>query len=167
MYPHVTQFETRSQEVDRRYGLFRAFDESRAGRPAPAALAGEKRRLWLGSSAWLGLLPRRERRTLARVTEIVDVPAGRRLLRQGGPADEFFVIQRGRADVIRDGEPVARLGPGDFFGELAILRGGTRTASVVATTRMRIRVVPRRQFAGLLRMLPTLARVVRTAEAVR
>src|SRR5262245_43972438 len=133
MYPHVTQFETRSHEFDRDY-LSPALDE--AGTARPGLAAHEKRRpgFPFGSHAWLGWLPRHERRILARAGLTVNVPAGRLLLKQGGSPDEFFLIQRGRADVIRDGRPIAGLGPGDFFGEIALLRGGTRTASVVATT---------------------------------
>jgi CRP-like cAMP-binding protein len=66
------------------------------------------------------------------------VSAGQSLLRQGAPADAFFVIDRGRASVKRDDQQIADLGPGDFFGELGLLRGGERTASVVAATDMRV-----------------------------
>jgi drug/metabolite transporter (DMT)-like permease len=113
------------------------------------------------------LLPRRERWTLARLTGAMDVPAGRRLVRQGAPGDAFFLIQRGRASVNRNHEQIADLGPGDFFGELALLGAGERTASVVAATDMRIRVVPERRFARAMRRLPTLARSVRDVASER
>jgi drug/metabolite transporter (DMT)-like permease len=106
-------------------------------------------------------LPRRERWTLARLTGARDVPAGSRLVRQGAPGDAFFLIERGQATVNRDDRKIDDLGPGDFFGELALLRGGERTASVVAATDMRVRVVPERKFARAMRKLPTLARSVR------
>jgi CRP-like cAMP-binding protein len=72
------------------------------------------------------------------------------------------VIQRGRATVSRDGGPVPALGPGDFFGEVALLQGGARKATVEAATDVRVRVVPYREFAHAMRTLPTLARVVRS-----
>ncbi len=112
------------------------------------------------SRSRLSRLPRRERRALARVTGVIDIPAGRRLLQQGSLAHEFFLIERGRATVMRDDRHLADLGPGDFFGEIALLHGGERTASVVAATDIRVRVMPRREFARAMGTLPTLARFV-------
>jgi drug/metabolite transporter (DMT)-like permease len=115
----------------------------------------------------LGSLPWRERRRLARMATAIEVAAGSRVVRQGAPAEAFFLIERGRASVERDHHHVADLRAGDFFGEVALLRGGARTASVVAATEMRVRVVPRRDFRGAMRRLPTLARLVREACAAR
>jgi CRP-like cAMP-binding protein len=95
------------------------------------------------------------------------VSAGQSLLRQGAPADAFFVIDRGRASVKRDDQQIADLGPGDFFGELRLLRGGERTALVVAATDMRVRVIPQPKFAPAMQTLPTLARSVRDAASDR
>ena len=66
------------------------------------------------------------------------VPAGKQLVKEGDYAYEFMAIEEGEADVIRGGEKVATLGPGDFFGEIAVLEKTLRTASVVATTPMRL-----------------------------
>jgi drug/metabolite transporter (DMT)-like permease len=104
---------------------------------------------------------RPERRTLARVAAAVDVPAGSRLLRQGAAADAFFVIERGRASVCQDDRHIRDLGAGDFFGELGLLGDGRRTASVVAATDMRVRVIPGREFEPAMEKLPRLARTVR------
>jgi drug/metabolite transporter (DMT)-like permease len=120
-----------------------------------------------GRPPLLATLPRVERRRLARMAGAVEMNAGSRVLLQGDPADAFYVIERGRAGVERDGRRIAELGPGDFFGEIALLAGGTRTASVVAATDMRVHVVPEREFARALGTLPTLARRVRDAAAKR
>ena len=66
------------------------------------------------------------------------VPVGKHLVKEGDYAYEFMAIEEGEADVIRGGDKVATLGPGDFFGEIAVLEKSLRTASVVATTPMRL-----------------------------
>jgi CRP/FNR family transcriptional regulator, cyclic AMP receptor protein len=119
------------------------------------------------SAHLLAWLPRRERLALALLAHTVEVPAGRRVVRQGADADAFFLIERGRASVERDDRHVRDLGGGDFFGELALLNGGARTASVVAATDMRLRVIPRRRFCDAMRRLPTLGRSVRDAAGER
>jgi drug/metabolite transporter (DMT)-like permease len=113
-----------------------------------------------GSRSRLSWLPRRERRALTRVAVAMDVPAGERLVRQGTPADAFYLIERGRASVTQDDDHIRDLDGGDFFGELALLRDGERTASVVAATEMRVKVIPRRDFGQAMREHPTLARSV-------
>jgi len=70
---------------------------------------------------------------LAQRTVEVEYPAGRVIVRQGEVGTGFFVIATGAAEVVRDGARTARLGPGDFFGELSVLDGRPRTAQVVAT----------------------------------
>jgi CRP/FNR family cyclic AMP-dependent transcriptional regulator len=66
------------------------------------------------------------------------VPAGKHLVNEGDYAYEFMAIEEGEADVRRGGETVATLGPGDIFGEIALLEKTLRTASVVARTPMRL-----------------------------
>ncbi len=66
---------------------------------------------------------------LARGLEPVHVPAGQAVFRQGDPADRFYVIEKGAADVVGDGRLVTTLGPGDGFGEIALLRRVPRTAT--------------------------------------
>jgi len=76
-----------------------------------------------------------ERKMLARVVDEFSAPAGTTLVRQGDYGYEFMVIEDGTVDVLRDGERIDTMGPGDFFGELAVIAaGGTRNASVVATS---------------------------------
>jgi CRP-like cAMP-binding protein len=66
------------------------------------------------------------------------VPAGHHLVKEGDYAYEFMAIEEGEAEVVRGGERVAVLGPGDFFGEIALLEKTLRTASVIAITPMRL-----------------------------
>jgi CRP/FNR family cyclic AMP-dependent transcriptional regulator len=68
----------------------------------------------------------------------VSVPAGKVLVREGDYSYEFMAIEEGTAEVTRDGEHVADLGPGDFFGEIGLLERSLRTATVTAKTPMRL-----------------------------
>jgi CRP/FNR family transcriptional regulator, cyclic AMP receptor protein len=66
------------------------------------------------------------------------VSAGKRLVHEGDYSYELIVIESGTADVIKGGEVIGTLGPGDVFGEMGMLSGGKRTADVVATSPMRL-----------------------------
>lgn len=80
----------------------------------------------------------------------VNVPPGETILREGEPGDAFFAIRSGRAEVLRGGEPVGSLGPGEHFGEVALLLDVPRTASVRAVTPMRAFRLDRDGFDRLL-----------------
>lgn len=111
---------------------------------------------------------RRQQKRIAGLVDEVEVPAGTRLIAQGGYAGEFFVIADGYATVTKDGAAVASLGPGEFFGELGLIYGPTRNATVVAATRMRLLVAGAREFNTLLDSTPTVAdRVRETVEGRR
>src|SRR5207302_229340 len=92
----------------------------------------------------------------SRVDE-VDVEAGRTLTKQGQSGGEFFVILSGNAEVKRSGPVLATLGPGDYFGEIALLDNGPRTATVVAKTPMRLLVLSPGQFQDVLYQDPAIA----------
>ena len=81
-----------------------------------------------------GLTPA-EREMLARVLDEFDAPEGTTLVSQGEYGYEFMVIEDGTVDVLRDGEKIDTMGPGDFFGELAVIAsGGQSNATIVATS---------------------------------
>ena len=102
-------------------------------------------------------LSKQQRRRVAQLMTPVRVPAGRVLARQGDPGREFLVIAFGHAAVHRDGHRIAVLGPGDFFGELALIGPGGRTATVTAETDMALHVMTRREFSSLLAEFPAVA----------
>ncbi|MGH9013786.1 MAG: cyclic nucleotide-binding domain-containing protein [Acidimicrobiia bacterium] len=92
-------------------------------------------------------------RQLARVARLVDeieVEAGRVLMREGTPAGETFLIVEGEAAVALRGRVIATIGPGQFVGEMAMFEHGPRSATVTATTPMRLLVFGAREFASLL-----------------
>src|SRR5271165_4891717 len=66
------------------------------------------------------------------------VSAGKRIVREGDYAYDLIVIETGTADVVKGGEVIGSLGPGDVFGEMGMLSGGRRMADVVATSSMRL-----------------------------
>ncbi len=76
--------------------------------------------------------------TIAPFAGEAEVPAGKELVKEGQFAYEFMAIEEGEAEVTRDGQHVADLGPGDFFGEIGLLETELRTATVTAKTPMRV-----------------------------
>jgi CRP-like cAMP-binding protein len=103
-------------------------------------------------------LSRKELGLVARRAEDVTVDAGRVLVSEGATGSEFFVIVDGKASVAMHGRKVATLGPGDAFGELALLDKAPRNATVVAETPMELVVLGQREFGGLIDEVPGFAR---------
>jgi CRP/FNR family cyclic AMP-dependent transcriptional regulator len=101
---------------------------------------------------------RKELELIAGATTELRFPAGATLAQQGANGHEFMVIVDGTARVEVGDQSVATLGPGDFFGEIALLDGGPRTATVVATTDLVAEVIGQREFAGLVEDSPHLAK---------
>jgi CRP/FNR family cyclic AMP-dependent transcriptional regulator len=108
-----------------------------------------------------------ERAEVAECLRDVTVDPGTSLVTQGDNAYELFVIESGDAEVRMDGKVVRTLGAGDAFGEIGLLATGTRTASVVATSPMRLVVMFSRDFTRLERRLPGLAQALRKKMAER
>jgi len=86
----------------------------------------------------------------------IDVPSGRTLTKQGEPGREFVVIVSGSAEVKKDGRRVNMLGAGDFLGEIALLSGGPRTATVTTVSDSDLLVLSSRSFARLTKEVPSL-----------
>jgi CRP-like cAMP-binding protein len=108
-----------------------------------------------------------ERAEIATCLREVTVEAGAMLAVQGDNAYQFFVIESGTAEVRRDGDVVRTLGAGDASGEIGLLATGTRTASVVSTSPMRLGAIFMRDFNQLEGRMPQLARSLREAMAER
>lgn len=110
-------------------------------------------------------LSRLELGTITRHAEIRDVDSGTVLVNQGSPGDAFYVILDGTAEVIREGEHVADAGPGTWFGELALLDGEPRSATVVAKGPVTVAVLDRNLFRMVLREFPDLTEQLLAAMA--
>ncbi|MGH7385155.1 MAG: cyclic nucleotide-binding domain-containing protein, partial [Candidatus Rokuibacteriota bacterium] len=98
----------------------------------------------------------RQLRSVAKIARVFDVAAGTVLTRAGEPGDEFFLLVDGTARVEVSAEKRVLLRPGEFFGEMSLLDGGPRSATVVADTPVRLLVISRRHFSALLKEVPGL-----------
>ena len=105
-------------------------------------------------------------RVAAKATE-VDFPAGHVIARQNEIGTGFFVIVEGRVRVVRDGQRLAELGPGDFFGELSVLDGQPRNAQVTALGPCRCLAVASWDLEALLLDVPRLALAIIRGLAAR
>ena len=120
----------------------------------------------LGRAPLFRDLSKHELGELAKATEDLEVEAGKVLTREGDLGREFFVIVEGEVSVTKDGEEIRRLGPGDFFGEIALVyEDARRTATVTETTPLRFFVLTRQSFRSLLERQPEIEeRVMRVLE---
>jgi CRP-like cAMP-binding protein len=100
---------------------------------------------------------------VARQADEIDVEAGKRLVSEGRFGYEFFIIENGTAEVVHAGEHIADLGPGDFFGEMALLGDTVRNADVVTSTPMTAMVMTDSAFRSLARRMPEVAEEIREA----
>jgi|SRR5581483_4514876 len=121
----------------------------------------------LRSVPLFGGLSRKELAGLAKAGDEVDVPAGKVLTTEGASGVEFFVLLRGEARVSQSGQDLGLLGPGDFFGEIALVDDVPRTATVTAVTPLRIFVLTRQQFHGHVERNPKVGETVRQAASER
>ncbi len=113
-------------------------------------------------------VPEEELREIAPFAQEVSVEAGRHLVREGDFSYELMAIEEGEAEVLRSGEHVADLGPGDFFGEHGLLERDKRNATVVAKTPMRLITLTGWDFKRMERAMPeAVARVREVLEERR
>jgi CRP-like cAMP-binding protein len=117
-------------------------------------------------------LSRRQLKQIADLAEIANYMAGATLVKEGEEGESFFVILSGEAKVKVKGRTVNRAIPGDHFGEISLLDGGVRTASVVSETPLTVLMIHRPAFQKLLKkdpslsmqMLRSMARLVRRVD---
>ncbi len=121
------------------------------------------RQVWLFESC-----TDRELRELATITTPLLVDAGRVLAREGDPGTDCSVVAEGQASATIEGEEIATIGPGSFFGEMALLDGTPRVATITALTPMLLLVLSRTEFDQLLeRAVPSVERKMLTVLAQR
>jgi len=103
-------------------------------------------------------LSQRQLSLIARHADEVQLDAGKVLAKQGELGLEFLLLVEGSARVQRDGKMIARLAEGDFFGEMSLIDGKPRSATVVAETPVTLLAIHRRSFSYLLDTIPGLSR---------
>jgi CRP/FNR family transcriptional regulator, cyclic AMP receptor protein len=101
-----------------------------------------------------------ELQQIAAIADEIDIAEGKELTTEGSPGREFFVIIEGTASVAQDGDQINNLGPGDFFGEVALVKDTPRTATVTATSPVRALVITRQNFKRLIEQQPDIERTV-------
>jgi CRP-like cAMP-binding protein len=110
---------------------------------------------------------KRELGQIASLADELDLPSARNLTREGTAGWEFIVLVEGEADVLRNGRVVNELGPGDFVGEIALVSGKPRTATVRTRGPARVLVLTASGFRVLMRDVPSIQEKVLTALAAR
>jgi CRP/FNR family cyclic AMP-dependent transcriptional regulator len=90
-------------------------------------------------------------------------PSGALLVREGDPGDSFIVIVTGRATVDRGDQPIRELSAGDFLGEISLIDGGPRTATVTAVEPIAALVIQRDGFDRLMNRYPSVRLEILTA----
>jgi len=169
MYPHLIQFQTRQMHLEaalRLYGEREAaahdvLAAARSHEPRPGVIA----RLWrlitgrpivdpkraaLRRIPLFATLPRQRFDLLVRTADVVDVPAGTEVIREGDRGREFFAIADGQVEISKGGRAVAIENAGDVFGEIALLHGIPRTATVTTTEPSRLFVLTPQGFRSLV-----------------
>jgi CRP-like cAMP-binding protein len=110
---------------------------------------------------------RRRMERLGMLADEVFVPAGKVLMRQGDSGSDMMVVVRGSVAVERDGNRLNTLGSGDFFGEIALVDGGPRTATVTTEEPTTLLVITHRDFHSMMDEFPEVAEQVMNALANR
>jgi CRP-like cAMP-binding protein len=112
-------------------------------------------------------LDKKHLQAVAQITDELDLPAGKEMATEGDRGREFFVLLDGEADVKKGDRSINTMKTGDFFGEIALVTKMPRTASVTATTPVRVLVITERDFDALLKKSPEVGRNVAEALAER
>jgi CRP/FNR family cyclic AMP-dependent transcriptional regulator len=112
-------------------------------------------------------LKKKELEEVAHIADELDLPKGKVMAEEGDRGREFFVLLEGEADVTKGDTSINTMREGDFFGEIALVTEMPRTASVTATTEVRVLVITERDFRALLKHSPEVGRGVAEALAER
>jgi CRP/FNR family cyclic AMP-dependent transcriptional regulator len=130
-------------------------------------MAADRKLEHLANVRMFSALNRKELSLVARATDVVTVKSGSEVVKEGTPGHEFFLILDGEAVVKRGGRKIATLGPGNYFGELALLDRGPRSATIVAGSDLELAVLGQREFMAVLDQVPALSHKLLVSMATR
>jgi CRP-like cAMP-binding protein len=102
-------------------------------------------------------LEKKELESIADTMRQRTFPAGETVTREGSSGVGFFIVESGTAEVTVDGQPRGTIGPGDHFGEIALLTGSERTATIVAQSELHCYGMTTWDFKPLVETNPTIA----------
>ncbi|HLI53716.1 MAG TPA: cyclic nucleotide-binding domain-containing protein [Acidimicrobiales bacterium] len=120
-------------------------------------MAADRKLELLSKVRMFSSLNRKELRLIARTSDVIQVPKGTEIVTEGKLGHEFYLILSGSASVRRGGRKVASLSTGDYFGEMALLDKGPRTASIVAEEDCELLLLGQREFMSVLDQVPPVA----------
>lgn len=130
---------------------------------SPALVALLDKLVVLGESSLFAGMTSEDLYPVGQIATVVDLEPGQSAVRQGDPGDAVYVVESGTLEVKQDGRKLKEVTRGAVFGEMALLDGGPRSASVEAATRARVLRIPRAEFDVLLDEYPEIARgIIRT-----
>ena len=112
-------------------------------------------------------LSKKDLRRISSLATQLEESTGKVLTKEGRQGYEFIIVLEGEVEVRHGGQVVAKLGAGDYFGEIALLDNRPRTATIVATTPVVIEVIDRGAFLGLVSDVPEIGQVVMATMAQR
>jgi CRP-like cAMP-binding protein len=121
---------------------------------------GRKKIDMLKNVALFSACTNKELAEIAKLVDEVEVPKGTVLTQEGGPGREFFVVVEGSAVCTLRSKKLATYAPGQFFGEMSLLDQGPRSATVTATSDMKLYALDARRFSTLLDKHPAVARKI-------
>jgi CRP-like cAMP-binding protein len=130
-------------------------------------MAADRKLEHLAKVQMFSSLNKRELGLISRAAEVVKVKGGTEIVTEGTTGHEFYLVLTGEAAVRRNGRKINTLGPGRYFGELALLDRGPRSATVVADTDMELVVIGQREFMGVLDEVPPVAHKLLVSMAAR
>lgn len=130
-------------------------------------MAADRKLEHLAQVGMFSSLNKKELAMVARASDVVSVAADTQIVREGDFGHEFYLLLQGTATVRRAGRKVAQLGEGDYFGELALLDRGPRSATVVADGECELLVIGQREFVGVIDQVPAVARKLLSSMAAR
>ena len=130
-------------------------------------MAADRKLEHLARVGMFSSLNKKELAMIARASDVVSVAPGTEIVKEGDFGHEFYLILDGAAMVRRGGRKVAQLAEGDYFGELALLDRGPRSATVAAEGTVELLVIGQREFIAVLDQVPAVARKLLASMAAR